>query len=327
MNIKKKIALAAVPAVMALSATDASSKVLLMSDSGWEVAFDGAANAFYNFSSTGVVDTKGNQRAWTSREASGAGVIADQGGVNGDGGGQELSGISVGLLPNVWGFTVKAPTKNGLDVSGRLGFYTHMNNRGNSANGNIINTRETSLTVAGSFGSVLMGRSLGIHQSNAILNDMTLFGVGTFANNGANTTTLGRIGAGYVYADWYPQFTWTTPGFAGIGAKVGVMSAQQLISSAGASATQTNAPKVELQLDYSFDVMQLGVYWWVDGQYQNVGRSTAEASQYLRDTSVNGGADASAGGDYEDSVEVGALGFGTKMELSRSTISSSRFLE
>ena len=312
MNIKKKIALAAVPAVMALSATDASSKVLLMSDSGWEVAFDGAANAFYNFSSTGVIDTTGLQRAWTSREASGAGVIADQGGVNGDGGGQELSGISVGLLPNVWGFTVKAPTKNGLDVSGRLGFYTHMNNRGNSANGNIINTSETSLTVAGSFGSVLMGRSLGIHQSNAILNDMTLFGVGTFANNGANTTTLGRIGAGYVYADWYPQFTWTTPGFAGIGAKVGVMSAQQLISSAGANATQTNAPKVELQLDYSFDVMQLGTYWWVDGQYQSVGRSTAEASQYLRDTSVNGGADASAGGDYEDSVEVGALGFGTK---------------
>ena len=100
-----------------------------------------------------------------------------------------------------------------------------MNNRGNSANGNIINTRETSLTVAGSFGSVLMGRSLGIHGSNAILNDMTLFGVGTFANNGANTTTLGRIGAGYVYADWYPQFTWTTPGLGPIGAKIGVMSA------------------------------------------------------------------------------------------------------
>ena len=44
MNIKKKIALAAIPAVMALSATDVSSKVLLMSDNGWEVSFDGAAN-------------------------------------------------------------------------------------------------------------------------------------------------------------------------------------------------------------------------------------------------------------------------------------------
>ena len=219
--------------------------------------------------------------AWTSREASGAGVIADQGGVNGDGGGQELSGISVGLLPNVWGFTVKAPTKNGLDVSGRLGFYTHMNNRGNSANGNVINTRETSLTVAGSFGSVLMGRSLGIHQSNAILNDMTLFGVGTFANNGANTTTLGRIGAGYVYADWYPQFTWTTPGFAGIGAKVGVMSAHKLFL----LLVLMQLKRMLLKLNYNltnFNVMELGTYWWVDGQYQSVGRSTAEGISILK---------------------------------------------
>ena len=59
MNIKKKIALAAIPAVMALSATDASSKVLLMSDNGWEVSFDGAANAFYNHTSTGVMDNLG----------------------------------------------------------------------------------------------------------------------------------------------------------------------------------------------------------------------------------------------------------------------------
>ena len=58
MNIKKKIAVAAIPAVMALSATDVSSKVLLMSDNGWEVSFDGAANAFYNHTSTGVMDTQ-----------------------------------------------------------------------------------------------------------------------------------------------------------------------------------------------------------------------------------------------------------------------------
>jgi hypothetical protein len=325
MNIKKKIALAAVPAVMALSATDASSKVLLMSDSGWEISFDGAANAFYNFSSTGVVDTTGLDEDMTSKQTSGAGIITDAGGMNGEGGGQELSGISVGLLPNVWGFTVKAPTKNGLDVSGRLGFYTHMNNRGNSANGNIINTRETSLTVAGSFGSVLMGRSLGIHGSNAILNDMTLFGVGTFANNAANTTTLGRIGAGYVYADWYPQFTWTTPGLGPIGAKIAIMSASQIHSNAGADATETHAPKVEAQLDYNFNVMDLGVYVWVDGSYQNVGRSTAEGAQYLRDTSIDGGANLTPGGDYDESIDVGALGFGTKMTFQGLTFVASGF--
>ena len=58
--------------------------------------------------------------------------------------------------------------------------------------------------------------------------------------------------------------------------------------------------------------MDFGVYVWVDGSYQNVGRSTAEGAQYLRDTSIDGGADATPGGDYEDSVDVGALGFGTK---------------
>ena len=56
MKISKKIAIAAIPAVMALSATSVDSKVLLMSDKGWEVSFDGAANAFYNFTSVGNVD-------------------------------------------------------------------------------------------------------------------------------------------------------------------------------------------------------------------------------------------------------------------------------
>ena len=36
--------------------------------------------------------------------------------------------------------------------------------------------------------------------------------------------------------------------------------------------------------------MDLGVYVWVDGSYQNVGRTTAEGAQYLRDTSIDGGA-------------------------------------
>ena len=52
---------------------------------------------------------------------------------------------------------------------------------------------------------------------------------------------------------------------------------------------------------------------WVDGSYQNVGRTTAEGAQYLRDTSIDGGADATPGGDYDESIDVGALGFGTKM--------------
>jgi len=318
MNIKKKIALAAIPAVMALSATDASSKVLLMSDNGWEVSFDGAANAFYNHTSTGVVDNLGSFAEYTTGGETAASTIlggGESGNLNGGEGGEDISSISVGLLPNVWGFTVKAPTKNGLDVSGRLGLYTHMNSTGNSANGNVINIRETSLTVAGSFGSVLMGRSLGIHQSNAILNDMTLFGVGVAAGN-ISGTTLGRIGVGYVYADWYPQITWTTPGLGPIGAKIGILQATPLQSNTGADATNTETPRVEAQLDYSFELGGLGGYVWVDGQYQNLSRTSAEVALFkdrTQQTVALAAAGGASAGDQEEDVEVAGVGFGTRL--------------
>ena len=304
MKISKKIALAAIPAIMALSATSVDSKVLLMSDKGWEVSFDGAANAFYNFTSVGNVDdTIGT--AMTTKNLNGVGVIEGAGGLNSGDNGADTSSISVGLLPNVWGFTVKAPTSNGLDVSGRLGLYTHMNATGSSANGNTINIRETSLTVSGSFGSVLMGRSLGIHQSNAILNDVTLFGVGTYAGN-ITDTTLGRIGTGYVYADWYPQITWTTPGIGPIAAKIGLLQATPVISdTANHDATDTTAPRVELQLDYNFELGGLGGHLWLDGSYQNLGRDQTATSNYKGTVGDVG--------DYVDSVDIGAGGFGGKL--------------
>ena len=325
MNIKKKIALAAIPAVMALSATDASSKVLLMSDNGWEVSFDGAANAFHTYTSTGSMESLGvyNQYTTGGETFGGLGIISGAGNANVVNGtfqslesGSDISGISVGLLPNVWGMTIKAPTKNGLDVSGRLGIYTHMNGDGNSGSNNTANWRETSLTVSGSFGSVLMGRSLGIHNSNAILNDMTLFGVGAAAGN-VTGTTLGRIGVGYVYADWYPQITWTTPGFAGIGAKIGILQATPLQSSTGADATNTKYPRVEAQLDYNFSVGDLGAYVWVDGQYQNLSRNRAEAQLFnTRNnlvSSLSGVAKTADTSEYAESVDVGGVSFGTRL--------------
>ena len=118
MNIKRKIAIAAVPAVMALASTSVDSKILLMSQEGWEVSFDGAANAFVMKNSVSDVPTdtaEGNRLA---------GGFKTYGGVAG---GNDDTSIVTGLLPNVWGMTLKAPTANGLDVSARLGLYTHMN--------------------------------------------------------------------------------------------------------------------------------------------------------------------------------------------------------
>ena len=168
-NFSKKIAIAAIPAVMALSAPHAESKILLMSQEGWEVSFDGAANAFIMKNSITPAPTS------ASAGANGATTYETAGGIMGGTAGGETVGIVTGLLPNVWGMTLKAPTNNGIDFSARLGLYTHMNGGENALGNGQINIRETNGSVSGSFGTLLIGRSLGIHQSSAILNDMLLF--------------------------------------------------------------------------------------------------------------------------------------------------------
>ena len=42
------------------------------------------------------------------------------------------------------------------------------------------------------------------------------------------TTTLGRIGTGYIYADWNGQIAYTTPNMNGLSLTVGVTSAMEL---------------------------------------------------------------------------------------------------
>ncbi|MAI76307.1 MAG: hypothetical protein CBC25_03765 [Pelagibacteraceae bacterium TMED65] len=302
MKISKKIAVAAIPAVMALASTNVDSKILLMSQEGWEVSFDGAANAFImQNSGTDAPDTAGGQ-AFTADTY--AGVV---------GAANSETSIVTGLLPNVWGMTLKAPTANGLDVSARLGLYTHMNGGENALGNGEINIRETSGSVSGFFGTVLVGRSLGIHQSNAILNDMLLFGVGGAASAGNNNTTLGRIGIGYLYTDFQPQVSWTLPELgSGFGAKVGIFDPKDVAADTVAvSATDHHGPRVEAQITWNGDFFQTGVGMnlWVDGTYQSTGRTTAQiAARKAIDTATEANMD-----DEDESVESAGVGFGTKL--------------
>ncbi len=307
MNIKRKIAIAAVPAVMALASTSVDSKILLMSQEGWEVSFDGAANAFIMKNSTSnVPDSSG-----------GTGNIAfdTYGGVTGANSHDDTS-IVTGLLPNVWGMTLKAPTANGLDVSARLGLYTHMNGGENSLGNGQINIRETSGSVAGSFGTVLVGRSLGIHQSNAILSDMLLFGVGAAASASNSNTTLGRIGLGYLYTDFKPQVSWTLPGMDALGgnfgAKIGLFDPDDVVAdTATFSATDKSSPRVEAQITYNGGLGDLGINLWVDGTYQNTERNESEAA--LRTAHDASGNNTNVTNDRDTDVDSAGVGFGTKL--------------
>ena len=308
MKISRKIAVAAIPAIMALASTNVDSKILLMSQEGWEVSFDGAANAFImqNSGTNAPTSSGGNAVAFDGT----AGIIAAN---------NSETSIVTGLLPNVWGMTLKAPTANGLDMSARLGLYTHMNGAENALGNGEINIRETSGTIAGSFGSVLVGRSLGIHQSNAILNDMLLFGVGASASAGNSNTTLGRIGVGYLYTDFQPMVAWTLPELGnGFGAKIAILDPKDVAADTAAlSATDHTAPRVEAQITWNGDILQtgIGMNLWVDGTYQSTGRTTAESAARKCIADTTGSCNANLRDDDEDNegVESAGVGFGTKL--------------
>ena len=317
MKISKKIAIAAIPAVMALASTNVDSKILLMSQEGWEVSFDGAANAFIMKNSVSDAPSTSGGAAFTPNTD--VAVVM---------GGNDDTSIVTGLLPNVWGMTLKAPTANGLDVSARLGLYTHMNGGQNALGNGVLNIRETSGSVSGSFGTVLVGRSLGIHQSSAILNDMLLFGVGAAATAANSGTTLGRIGLGYLYTDFQPQITWTLPDLGGgFGAKIGVFDPNDIhADDTTFSATDKHAPRVEAQVTWSGSLLftGIGMNAWVDGSYQNTERSTAEANAF---TSRTGGTGTGINAQPHDDTDVDSAGvaFGTKLTYEGFSLVASGF--
>ena len=130
--------------------------------------------------------------------------------------------ISTGLLPSAIGIGAKT-RQNNLDVAIQTTFFVGANSAGggtgaynNNVNGlNSLNIRQAFLSFGDkSWGTIKAGRDLGTFGSDAILSDMTLLGVGTGAG-GAGNSTLGRIGSGYLYADWVAQMQYQSPNFGG----------------------------------------------------------------------------------------------------------------
>lgn len=90
------------------------------------------------------------------------------------------------------------------------------------------------------YGTFKVGRDLGLFAGQALLNDPTFFGLGVVSGNAApGNTTLGLIGAGYVYPDFIPQFTYKSPDFYGFNVSVGVFSPYDEFNSTGFSPLGT----------------------------------------------------------------------------------------
>jgi hypothetical protein len=213
----------------------------------------------------------------------------------GTGSASTKAGQSTGLLPNFLSFAGSS-RQNDLDVS----FLISINPGGYSSHGasggSGTEHRQAFMTFGDkSWGSVKIGKDLGIYAADAILNDMTLLGVGAPTVTG--TTTLGRIGTGFQYADWKQQIAYTTPNMNGFQATVGITQAWGTLSSNETSVgdlsfvsgkTGGASPAYEGKASYSFAANDVTGKVWVSGITQKVDGVVASDNQaYSADIGAN----------------------------------------
>ena len=216
-----------------------------------------------------------------------------------DGNGEDSNiGMTTGLLPAWLGFT-GTTRQNDLDVSFTISFQPSVSDNsyhGDGSNGllggatNSTNlNRQTFITFGDkSWGTVKIGKDLGIYASDAILNDMTLLGVGA-GGVGAGTsqnTTFGGIGTGYQYAAWKGQISYTTPNMNGFQATFGLMHPGMFGEAATASVdeslntisrTVVNQDRMgyEAKASYSWTGDVAGKVWVSGASYDVTGANSA----------------------------------------------------
>jgi len=182
----------------------------------WEVDFSGNVNAFVTDTECNAESNDGTDTGAANANVAG-GLACGSGGVD-----RDYHNIRTGLLPSWFNMSASTVTdegiKTGIHISFQPGADSNVTRGGNDgALGlNSSNFRQVFLTFGNeNMGTFKIGRDLGIYGSDAILNDMTLLGVGSGAGNKGGNTTLGRIGVGYLYADWKSQLQYTSPNING----------------------------------------------------------------------------------------------------------------
>jgi predicted porin len=205
-----------------------------------------------------TVDMNGNVNAFAIINDSSDTEMAVGGLANTKSNDDTAASINTGLLPSWLGFTATT-RQNDIDTSVTISFQPGASVTGGLGGGGGEEHRQAFLTFGDkSWGSIKVGKDLGIFGSTAILNDMTLLGVGSqgiVGTAGGTTTTLGRIGTGYIYADWNGQIAYTTPNMNGLSLTLGVM--QPWNSTASSAISDTSAGSTD-----TFGFQGQGSYSW-----------------------------------------------------------------
>jgi len=254
--MNKKLSMAVAAAVLAFGASAANAGIVIPAGD-WTVDINGNVNAFYIHNSSRDTNLV-------------AGGLANTKGANGT----SSSSINTGLLPSWFGVTGKK-RENDLDISWTISYQPGASSNHALSGGSGSEFRQANLTFGDkSWGTVKVGKDLGLFGSDAILNDQTLLGVGSqgvVGTKGGTTTTLGRIGTGFLYADFTGQIEYSSPNWSGFQFNAEIAQPWNTfnLASSGTASGNQKAPAFEGNVNYSW-AGDISGKVWLEDFYQRV---------------------------------------------------------
>jgi len=295
----KRLGLVLAGLALAGAVNTADAQLTMQMSNGWSATFAGNVNAFWIYTDNQIADDLTSDANFTTSG--------------------KTNGIGTGLLPAFFTFEAKGKEGN-TDLGVHFGFAPQVSSGrnvassfGTDAAGAQIDMRQVYLTVGGTWGQILAGKELGLFERQAILTDMTLFGVGP--NGGFRGTALGRIGYGYLYADFRAQFTYSSP--AGKVAQISFGVFEPTTTGASAFAyTYGDLPRFETEITIKPKMKndKNTVLLWVDGMYGHVKQCSIDDC------------DPFTVGDDNPGISTTGLALGGKLDISGFSIMASGFL-
>jgi predicted porin len=261
MNNKIKLAVAGA----VFSAASVANAGIIIPAGDWTLDINGNVNAF-------AIMTDANDSGSGSTVAGGLAGTKD-----GDGEDQSYA-INTGLLPSWLGFT-GTTRQNDVDVSFTISFQPNASDNKGSGMGdeNTPLNRQAFVTFGDkSWGTVKLGKDLGIFAGDAILNDMTLLGVGLGGQRSGGATTLGGIGSGYIYPAWRGQIAYTTPNMNGFEATIAITNPDQ--GQSGNGGYHQDRFGLEAKASYSWTGDVAGKVWVSGASYDRVAARGTDSS-------------------------------------------------